>query len=199
MITTQLSLLARLSDAEDAVAWRTFVELYQPVIYRSLLAKGLQHYDADDVTQQVLMSVARSLSSRPYDPNRARFRTWLSRVVRNAAINAMQRVHKDRAAGGSGALEALAVIPDSACETDESLFDKERQHQLFHHIANLIQGDFEASTWQCFWRTTVNGEPIEKVASELGKQAGSVYAARSRIMKRLRQEMESIIQSEENS
>jgi RNA polymerase sigma-70 factor (ECF subfamily) len=198
MLTTQISLLARLTDSDNSVAWRTFIEIYQPVIYRSLRAKGLQHFDADDVTQQILMSVAKSLASRPHDPNRGRFRTWLSRVIRNAAINAMQRVYRDQAAGGSQALELMAILPDRSDESDESLFDREQQRQFFHHIAGLIQTEFEPSTWQAFWRTTVDGESIEKVAGELGKQVGSVYAARSRIMKRMRQEMDLLTQTEEN-
>ena len=199
MLTTQLSLLARLSDSDDAIAWRTFVEIYQPVIYRSLRAKGLQHCDADDVAQQVLISVAKSLAIRPHDPNRALFRTWLSRVIRNAAINAMQRVHSDQAAGGTQALDAMSAVPERTAETDEDLFDREQQRQMFHHIAGVIQSEFEASTWQAFWRTMVDGESIEKVAHELGKQVGSVYAARSRIVKRMRQEMDLLAQAEENS
>lgn len=199
MLTTQLSLLARLTNADDAAAWGTFVEIYQPVIYRSLRAKGLQHADADDVTQQVLVSVARSLANRPHDPNRARFRTWLSRVIRNAAINAMQRADRDRAAGGTAALEAIAVLPGRSAEGDESLFDREQQRQLFHHVAGIIQGEFEPATWQGFWRTMVDGESIETVANDLGKQVGSVYAARSRVVKRMKQEMDAITQSEEIS
>lgn len=198
MLTTRLTLLARLNDSDDAVAWQTFVGIYQPVIYRALRVKGLQHCDAEDVTQQVLISVAKSLAIRPHDANRARFRTWLYRVVRNAAINALQRVQSDQAAGGTQAFDALSAVPARATETDEALFDREQQRQMFYHVASVIQSEFESSTWQAFWRTMVEGESIEKVAHELGKQVGSVYAARSRVMKRMRQEMD-ILAQEENS
>ncbi len=187
MLTTQLSLIQRLSNADDHEAWLAFVEIYYPVIVRSLQAKGLQLADAEDASQQVLVSVARTLAKRPHDPDRAKFRTWLEHVTRNAALNALKRVPKDRASGGTDCLIAISDIADPA---DEALLDQEHQKQLMRLAAEAIEHEFESSTWQAFWRTAVLGEPIEQVARELDRQVGSVYAARSRIVRRLRLEIE---------
>ena len=56
--------------------------------------------------------------------------------------------------------------------------------------AQSIECEFEVDSWQAFWRTTVLGESIESVAAALGKQVGSIYAFRSRIVRRLRIEIE---------
>ncbi len=188
MLTTQMSLIKRLHNADDHEAWLAFVEIYYPVIVSSLRVKGLQMADAEDVAQQVLVSVARALADRPHDPDRAKFRTWLERVTRNAAINALQRVPRDRAAGGTDCLLALKEVPQQL--DDAALLDQERRKQLMRLAAQAIECEFEAATWQAFWRTAVLGEAIESVAESLGKQVGSIYAARSRIIRRLRVEIE---------
>jgi RNA polymerase sigma-70 factor (ECF subfamily) len=58
---TRASLIARLSDAEDAEAWQEFVEIYLPLLYRLARRKGVQHADAEELSQEVLMSVARAV------------------------------------------------------------------------------------------------------------------------------------------
>lgn len=187
MLTTQLSLIHRLRNVDDHEAWQAFVELYYPVIVRSLLRKGLSCNDAEDAAQQVLFSVARSLAKRPYDPNRARFRTWLEQVTRNAALNALQRAPQDRGLGGEDQCLALDQLQQPE---NERLLEHEYRKQLFHTAAQAIAGEFEATTWESFWRTAVLGESIESVANALGKSAGSIYAARSRIIRRLKSEIE---------
>jgi RNA polymerase sigma factor (sigma-70 family) len=188
MQTTQLSLIQRLHNADDHEAWQAFAEIYFPAIVNSLKFKGLAPEDAEDAAQQVLMSVARSLAKRPHDPQRARFRTWLERVTRNAALNALQRAPKDRATGGTDMLAVLSDVPH--CEEDAALLEREHRKQLLRSAASRIECEFAPDTWQAFWRTTVLGEAIDSVARQLNKQVGSVYAARSRVVRRLRSEIE---------
>ena len=190
MLTTQLSLIARLKDPDDHDAWQRFVCLYLPSIVRSLQHRGLQHADAEDTAQQILLSIAKTLAKRPHDPNRARFRTWLDRVIRNAAINAMQRAAKDRADGGSSAYRSLQAIQSQ--RSDEETLRGELRRQIFHVAADRVKAEFEPATWDAFWRTSVLGESIDTVAQDLQKQRGSVYAARSRVMARFRAEVEQI-------
>ena len=191
MRTTQWSLIVRLQDPRDQEAWMKFSENYHSAIIQSLLRKGLMQQDAEDIAQQVMMSVANTLSKRPHDPDRAKFRTWLERVIRNAAINALRDSSKRVVAkGGTDSLSQLSSLPsqDDASE----LLAQEYQNQLVRIASKAIEGEFQPVTWQMFWRSTVLGQPIEQVASELGKQVGSVYASRSRVMRRLRMEIERI-------
>jgi RNA polymerase sigma-70 factor (ECF subfamily) len=83
---------------------------------------------------------------------------------------------------------ALQELPQSM--DDATLLDQEHRKQLMRLAAQSIECEFEVDTWQAFWRTTVLGESIDSVAQALDKQVGSIYAARSRIIRRLRIEIE---------
>src|SRR5690349_13735023 len=84
---TRVTLLARLKDGRDADAWREFVQLYGPVVYRFARNRGLQDADAADLMQDVLRSVARNAHRMEYDPSRGTFRGWLYTVTRNKIYN----------------------------------------------------------------------------------------------------------------
>jgi RNA polymerase sigma-70 factor (ECF subfamily) len=145
----------------------------------------MQHADAEDLAQQVLVSVSRAITRWENDPQRARFRTWLRRVTNNAIINALTRQMPDRAAGGTD-----FVIDQPAAEgPDSERLRIEYRREVFRWAARRIRQEFHAGTWDAFWLSTVEGREVEQVARILGKTPGAVYAARSRVMRRLRQEV----------
>lgn len=183
---TRESLLARVKDPQDEDAWRRFVTVYRPVIYRLARGRGLQDADAQDLTQQVLLSVAHAIERWEPDPGKGRFRSWLSRIVRNAAMNALTRRHPDMAVGGSEVAKLLEQLP----EPDESSladFDHEYRRAVFRWAQDRIRQEFHESTWDAFWRTAVQGQSVEQAADQLGRSLGAVYAARSRVMRRLKE------------
>ena len=184
---TRASLLVRVRDPSDQAAWHEFVEIYWPVIHRLARRKGLQEADADDLAQQVLMAVAKTIEERPHDPGRARFRTWLGRVVQNAALNALCRTKPDRAAGGE--LHEVHVHNATGREPDSQLLQLELKREVFRWAARQIEREYQADTWQAFWQTAVEGRACEDVAADLKKTVGSVYAARSRVMRRLQEKV----------
>lgn len=184
---TRESLLVRVRDASDQEAWYEFVEIYRPVIYRLARAKGMQHADAEDLAQQVLLAVAGAIGRWEEDPERARFRTWLRRVAHNAIINALTRGVRDRAAGGS---DLLLVTQQAAPEGPNSdLLRIEYRREVFRWAARQIKGEYQPATWDAFWQTAVEGRDAAKVARALGKNTGAVYAAKSRVMRRLREKI----------
>jgi len=181
-------LLVRVRDPADQAAWHEFVEIYRPLILRLARQKGMQEADADDVAQQVLVAVARAVEQRPHDPKRAKFRTWLNRVAHNAILNALTRGRPDRGSGDS-ALLAVLNQHESRTGPDSDLLRLEHRREVFRWAARQVRKEFHQDTWDAFWLTAVEGRAVEAVAEELAKNRGAVYAARSRVVRRIQEKV----------
>jgi RNA polymerase sigma-70 factor (ECF subfamily) len=187
-------LLNRLKVAEDADAWREFVHLYGPVVYGFARNRGLQDADAADLMQEVLQSVVRNIQRMVYDPRRGTFRGWLFTVTRNKIYNFFTSQHcksHARATGDAATQERLDAVPDRTLEQDED-WEREYQRRLTTRAMNRVKREFGANTWEAFWRTAVEGRPVQEVGPELGMTLGAVYIAKSRILARLRKEVQSL-------
>lgn len=189
-LDTRHSLIIRLSDSTDEAAWREFVELYEPLVYRLARGKGLQDTDAHDVCQEVLMAVARAAKRWDGNPDRGSFRGWLARVTRNLVINFLTR-REEPGTGRTSVVELLEAQPKSDPSVS-NLFDVEFRRRAFHWAAEKIKKDFTTETWQAFWQTAVGGERPNQVAQAMGMSVGAVYIARSRVLARLRKQVELI-------
>ena len=164
---TRHSLIARLKDPSDQVAWEEFVSIYRPVVFRVAVKKGLQPADAEDVAQTVMVSVARAVEKWEPDPQRARFRTWLNRIAVNAAINSITRRKPDRGTGESKSMELLAQHPDTDSQIDSQeseLVRLEYRRESFRVADRQIKLEFEPDTWSAFWLTDVEGVSAQSVA-----------------------------------
>jgi RNA polymerase sigma-70 factor (ECF subfamily) len=185
---TRASLLIRVRDPADQAAWHEFVEIYRPIILRLARQKGMQEADAEDVAQQVLAAVAKAVEQRGHDPKRAKFRTWLGRVAHNTILNALTRGKPDRGSGDS-ALQALLVEHESPTGPDSDLLQLEHRREVFRWAARQVRKEFHKTTWDAFWLTAVEGRPVEDVAEELAKNRGAIYAARSRVLRRIQEKV----------
>jgi RNA polymerase sigma-70 factor (ECF subfamily) len=189
-------LLVRLRDRADQAAWYEFAEIYWPVIVRLACRKGMQAADAEDLAQQVLAAVAGAVDRWQVDPQRARFRTWLHRVASNLILNALARGKPDRGSGDTGLLQLLEQQPARE-GPDSDLLRLEYRREAFRWAANQIRDEFQPDNWEAFWRTAVDGETVDEAARRLGKSRSSVHSARSRIMRRLKEKVNELSETEE--
>src|SRR4051812_37980236 len=127
---TRASLLVRMRDGRDGPAWREFLDVYAPAVYRFARQRGLQDADAADLMQEVLRSVAAAVGRLDYDPRRGNFRGWLYTITRNKLYNFLDgRRHRPQAAGDSAARQMLEE--QSARSDDlEAAWDHEYQRRL---------------------------------------------------------------------
>jgi RNA polymerase sigma factor (sigma-70 family) len=183
--STRASLVVRLRDQLDHEAWREFVRLYAPVVYRFARRRGLQDADAADLTQDVLRSVSGSVGS--FDPAKGLFRGWLFTLVHRRLYDLQQ--HQQRQPGGAGDLATQQFLAELPARDDETFWDQEYERQLFALAAERIRPALADSTWQAFWQTAVEGKSGEEVASALGISAAAVYLAKSRVMVKLKAEI----------
>ena len=187
---TRPSLLLRLRDPQDERAWCEFVEIYEPLIERLARRKGLQHADARELVQEVLVAVSGAIDRFNPDRSVGSFRGWLFRITRNLMINRLKREGRHAAGTGNSDFQRwLEEHPDPACDQTAE-FDLEYRRQLFQWAAERVQESFQKTTWQAFWRTCVEQQSIEDTGRELGISRAAVYVARSRVMARLRTEVE---------
>ena len=191
---TQGTLLAALKSPGDRAAWDDFVVLYRPVFYRMARRRGLQDADAQDLSQQVLMRVSAAIERYEQQPG-TRFRHWLRRVANNAIATSLVRSAREAAEGGS-VVDIVADQPAASAEFTQEL-DNEYERELYLRAAVAVRDEVAADTWQAFEITMVDGMTCEAAAETLGKSIGTVYAARSRIVKRLRTQVTRMQNAEE--
>ena len=193
--TTKSQLLVQVRSGENREAWERFVLIYRPVIYRMARRRGMRDADAQDVAQNVLARVAGALEQYERKPG-SRFRHWLRRVAKNAILTTLSRLPQDPAQGGSAIQNLLAAQPDGTLDVEQELANEYMREQ-FLRAAAIVRTDVSPEMWKAFELTLILGNSNESAARELGKTVGTVYAARSRIMKRLRDQVERMKEGDE--
>jgi RNA polymerase sigma-70 factor (ECF subfamily) len=187
-LDTRATLLFRVRDAQDQSAWAEFVELYMPLVYSYALKTGLQEADAADAAQETLLLVVRAIPSFHYEPERGSFRGWLLTILRNQLRRRAQRASQQSA--GSGDTRILELLHEQPGREELDVWEREYRLRLFHWAAARVKDSFRESTWQAFWKTTVEGNAIAETALSLGVSEGAIYIARSRVLARIRKEIE---------
>ena len=194
---TRNSLIARLGDTADVEAWDEFSQIYRPIIVRMGKAKGLQPADAEDLAQTVLVSISNAIERWQPDGS-AKFRTWLKRIADNAILNALTRSKPDRATGSSSVDQILQSAQRPDCPNSR-LLELEYRREIFQWAIKKVREEFTETTWKAFWLTAVEARPAEEVGSLLGRNRGSIYAAKSRVMQRLLQQIQQFEEGDSKS
>ena len=194
---TRASLLVQLRDGGNHGAWHEFMQLYGPVIYGFARKRGLQDADAADLMQDVLRSVSTSIGRLEYDPNQGAFRGWLFTITRNKIFNFLSaRRIRPRASGDSATHRLLDDQPDANDGSDT--WEMEYQRRLASLALDRIKSEFQENTWRAFWLTAVEGTVVADVAKQIGLSPGAIYVARSRVLARLKEEVETMRRQEES-
>jgi RNA polymerase sigma-70 factor (ECF subfamily) len=172
-------------DPRDEAAWREFVDLYMPLVYGYARKQGLQDADAADLSQDVLGAIAGAIGRLEYDPRRGAFRNWLFTIVRRK-LSSWQTAQANRArgSGDSGTQRVLELCPTP--EGIEAEWEAEWERRLVAWACEQVRRTVTDLTWQAFWRTAVEGQRGQRVATELGMSVAAVYHARSRVLARLK-------------
>ena len=182
---TSVSLLDRLRQPDDAEAWSRFVRVYSPLMFFWARRAGLQETDAADLVQDVFTILVQTMPSFVYNPAQS-FRSWLRTILLNKLREHMRRPAPVLTDGRT--LEDVAA-PDPP----DFLDDPQEREQLLRRALACLASEFQPKTWNAFRQTALGGKSPEEVAKELNVTVNTVYIARSRVMHRLREELDGLL------
>ena len=166
-------------------SWKRLISLYGPLVFFWCRRHGLGDEDSADVFQEVFSAIWSGIAGFEHEPHRGRFRTWLWAIARNKICDHYRR----RAALGRRevVLDEIAV-PEQLPEESDAGHARELKG-LFRRAVETVRADFENRTWEAFWRVAVEGQQCAEVAAALAMSPDGVRQAKSRVLRRLRDEM----------
>lgn len=185
---THASLIARLGDRADSVAWAEFVSRYGDLIRGFARRRGVQPADVDDVLQEVLLAMSKAAGRFVYDPQRGRFRGYLKTIVVHAVLRrAFQKTPGTGLSESSAALEAGGAGAEAASggPMDEEAWELEWRRYHLAMAMRVIETEFNEADRVAFQRYGVDGVDARTAAAETGLSVDGVYQAKSRILRRL--------------
>jgi RNA polymerase sigma-70 factor (ECF subfamily) len=192
MDRTSLTLLARV-QADEPAAWERFVELYAPLVHYWCRRAELGAETTADVFQDVFQAVAQHIGGFHRDRPGDTLRGWLRTVTANKIRDYYRRYADEPAAqGGTTARLLLQDVPDPLSGEDAE--ETSVMRRSVRRALEWIRGDFEPSTWQAFWRTQVEEQSPSDVATELNMTPAAVRKAKYRVLQRLREELEGLVE-----
>ena len=181
---TRATLLESLRDGSDPLAWDEFFELYWPLIYTFAKHGGCSDHTAEEIVQEVMLTVFEKRDVYRYDPQRGRFRDWLGRLVRNKTAEHRRRpAQRIRARGGDSELDFIE--PEALDTPPDTLWEDSFERALLIVLLNVVQEEINPRTYQAFELFVLYDLPGGEVARITGLSRNAVYQARRTVFKRL--------------
>jgi RNA polymerase sigma-70 factor (ECF subfamily) len=185
-IPTRESLLSRLKDWNDEESWRVFFDTYWKLIYNAGIKAGLTDAEAQDVVQETLLSVSKSMPRFQYDAEKGSFKNWLMRLT-GWRINDQLRKrgpgmeHSERSAEISSDTPTLERVADPIGLRLEALWDEEWERNLMEAAIARVRRKVDPEQYQVFDLYALKGWPAAKVARTLRINPARVYLIKHRI------------------
>jgi RNA polymerase sigma factor (sigma-70 family) len=186
--STSTTLLRQVAaDPLDPVAWDEFVERYGRMVYSWCRRWNLQEADAEDVTQGVMLQLAKQMRSFRYDPN-GRFRAWLRTVTHRAWAKFLEQ--RGRPGGGTGDTGVWRLLQSAPARDDFARrMEEEADREVLELAAVRVQARVMPHTWEAFRLLAVEGLSGREAAERTGMTVPAAVVARSKVAKMLREEV----------
>ncbi|MDD7983514.1 sigma-70 family RNA polymerase sigma factor [Lentisphaera marina] len=186
---TRITLLQRAMNQDDEQAWREFIDVYKNYIYVIIRKMQVAESAREDLLQQVLVKLWQKLPSFEYDKNRAKFRTWIGSVTRNTVVEHIRKqVSMDKKHESAANEKALSYLNSITQPEIEQMAEHEWRLYLTNLAMAKVKVFFSGKALQAF-NMSIEGVDNEEIAEQLDLTIGSVYLLKSRVKKRLRDEI----------
>jgi RNA polymerase sigma factor (sigma-70 family) len=194
MADTRVSLIERVRNQDDSVAWGEFFDIYRPLLVAYVRKRGVSEHDAADVVQEVFSRLVPALGHFEFDAQRGRFRTWLWRVTHNALADwGRRRAVRARAEQEwaeqerteQGSVDQHQPADDGQ---SDSAWDELYRRRILEVVTERVRATTQPVTWACFEGRILAGRPAAEIAAETGISVNAVYVNASRVLSRVREE-----------
>ncbi len=180
--TTSPTLLSRVRDPSDTAAWREFDSRYGELVLRYCRRRGLQHSDAEDVRQMVMLKVSKALRDFKYDPRRGRFRGFMWRITRNENLRYLTRPNT---APNRVDTHGVASAEPVARQDMDDVWEEEWTHHHLRLAMRRIRETFDPRSVSVF-ESLLSGEAVDAVARQTGMTTDAVHKVKQRVRNRLK-------------
>jgi RNA polymerase sigma-70 factor, ECF subfamily len=192
MAATRQSLLLRARTGDEG-AWQDLCELYRPLIAGWLRRQSVPDADIDDVVQEIFLAVVRGLPSFSHSGRRGAFRCWLRTIAYNYSCDYWKSpARRTVASAGDAAQSALALLEDPDSPLNR-YWDDEHDSYVLRCLFEAVELEFEPATVRAFQLVALDGVSAAQAADELGISLTAVYIAKSRVLRRLRELAEGLL------
>jgi RNA polymerase sigma factor (sigma-70 family) len=192
LIPTRQSLLGRLKNWNDQESWKAFFDTYWRLIYNASVKAGLTDAEAQDVVQETVISVLKSMPNFEYDAGKGSFKTWLLRLTSWRICDQLRKRQQQ--------IEPLMRESDTSTKTSaferiaaptlpEAVWDEDWEKNLFEAALERVKRKVDPRQYQLFDLYVCKQWPVLKVAMTLGVNPGRVYLAKHRLNNLIQKEI----------
>jgi RNA polymerase sigma factor (sigma-70 family) len=194
IIPTRKSLLGRLKNWTDDESWREFFGIYRKLIFSMAARSGLSAQESEEVVQETVISVAKTIPDFEYDPARCSFKSWLRHLAQKRIADHFRKQSREPtmkflSPDGTGKTSALERVPDANAAGLDALWEEAWQKELLNAAIIRVKNQVSAGQYQIFDFYVLKKMPVEKVAEALGTNTARIYLAKHRITKLLKKEI----------
>ncbi len=197
LIPTRQSLLERLRDSADDESWRAFFETYWRLIYFTGIKAGLTEVEAQDLVQDTIISVFKSMEDFHYARQNGSFKNWLLGLTRWRIIDQFRKRQKNlttlpESCGSDSHAGVTAPIGQEVTFDLEATWDKEWTENLMQAAVERVKRKVNPKHWQIFDLYTFQEWPLRRITAALGVSSAKVYIVNHRLKQALKKEFHAL-------
>jgi RNA polymerase sigma factor (sigma-70 family) len=194
-IPTRHSLLGRLKDWNDQDSWSLFFETYWKLIYTTAIKAGLSDAEAQDVVQETILSVSKSMPRFQFNSEKGSFKSWLLRLTRWRIADHLRKRQKEHGhiapnqTSTSTGTSIMNRFADPAADRMEASWNEQWEMNLMEAALRRVKQKVDPTQYQIFDLHVLRQWPIARVAKALKVGPGKIYLTKHRINHLIKKEV----------
>ena len=182
--TTRLTLMQRLKNKDDDKSWEDFSDAYRGFIFSILNRMRVDASLIDDLMQDILLSVWKSMPGFEYNPSKGRFSSWLATI----AINTVKSAQLKKSRLLAREQKVYNQQPHLEEGDLESMIEREWAEFLTKTAWQNVSQNLSEVMRQCF-EGFMDGKSLVNVAAEMGLPDNTVRVYKRRVNTMMKREI----------